>query len=186
VADGSIVVPADGTIVAGGDTDNVTIRGATLNAGTYTGTSGKLAIDDTDGGEIEVNNGGTIEIAGGGNLEFTVAATSVIFNENSSLYVKADTGLFGEADQTDTKVSVTGASEGTATVVESADAEWTITDADPGTGDEIEVILGKLKLALTGSSGITDVAGEDADTEAAPGKLIAGPGTTITFAGTGP
>jgi hypothetical protein len=180
VADGSIIVPAEGSIVAGTGTDTITITGATLGAGTYTATAGQLSLSTT--AVITVDGG--IDIAGAGDLALTLAATSVIFNENSYLDVKDATGKFGEADPTDTKVSVTGAAgNGKATVVKGAGNDWTITDDAAGTA-AVTVILGTLKLALTGTTAITNIAGTDASGEAAPGKLIAGPGTTITFDGT--
>jgi hypothetical protein len=177
----SIVVLANGSIVAGTGADTVTITGATLGAGTYTAGNDQLSLTTT--AVITVDGG--IDIAGGGDLALDVAATKVIFNENSYLDVKDAAGQFGEASQGDTKVSVTGAAgNGKATVVKGAGNEWTITDDATGTA-AVTVILGTLKLALTGTSAITNIAGTDASGEAAPGKLIAGPGTTITFGGTG-
>ena len=188
-ADASIIVPGTGgSIVAGGDDDNVTITGAVLKAGTYTGTSGKLSLSTT--AVIEVANGGAIAVAGSGDLELTLAATKVVLLAGGAVDVKAGTGKFGEATQANTKLTVgTAAAPNTptkATVVkDGASAVWTVTSTtETGTG-ETNVILGTLKLAITGTSNVDGAAGAAADGSAAAGKLVAGQGTVLTFIGTG-
>jgi hypothetical protein len=186
-ADGSIIVPADGSIVAGGETNNVTIKGATLGAGKYTGTDGKLAIDDTDGGEIEVNNGGTIEIAGSGNLEFEKAAIKVTLKEGGSLDVKSADGKFGASTLTNTTITVEnsgGPGAATKATKSGSSPNWTVTTEAGATGESLtEIILGK--LTLPSSTGALNAAGCTQASTGAAGKLTAGTKTVIIFAGTG-
>jgi hypothetical protein len=183
---GSVTVPASAaSIVAGGETNNVTITGATLKPGVYTGASGKLSLSTT--AEIAVANGGAIDIAGTGDLELTAATSKVTLNAGGAIDVKAATGAFGEATQTETLVTV-AASSATDTPakadITNTDTTWTVT-ATAGTGSAAtNIILGKLKLALTGTAAINNASGADAESSAAAGKLIAGTGTVITFIGT--
>jgi hypothetical protein len=189
-ADDSIVVPttADGgSIVAGGTENKVTIAGATLGKGTYTATTGKLSLGTT--AVIKVDGG--IEIAGTGNLELTLAATKVVLNASAVLDVKAATGKFGEATQAETLVSVAG-DQGNAKVVKDAmGAIWTVSDDDTGTDISTaanNIVLGTLVLDFDGTSAVNNDPCATTGTpnpNAAPGKLITGAGTTITFIGTG-
>ncbi|MDR0637796.1 MAG: hypothetical protein LBG27_02655 [Spirochaetaceae bacterium] len=187
----SITVPADGGVVAGGTTDKVTITGATLKPGTYTGTTGKLALSANT--EIEVADNGAIEIAGTGDLNLTESTSKVVLNAGGAIDVKAATGKFGEATQTETKVTVgTAANPSTATkaAVVKADTVWTVTTDAAGTDISApadKIILGTFAVDFAGTSNV-DVdpciaATADSKTAAA-GKLVAGAGTAITFIGT--
>jgi hypothetical protein len=98
--------------------------------------------------------------------------------------VKDATGKFGEATQSDTKVSVSGSEGSGKALITNAGTVWTVTDDSTGTTSEVAIILGTLKLALTGNVAISAKPGAAASTGAAAGKLIAGTGTTITFIGT--
>jgi hypothetical protein len=181
--DNTIEATATGAKIVVGTTaaNQITITGSVLGEGAYTGTDGKLSLA---AGEITVGDGGVITIEGAGNLEFTVAASTVILSAGGAIDVKAATGKFGEASQTDTKITVTG-TEGKAEVVKDG-TTWTVTD--DGTGTDIsttgKIILGTLTLGFNGTSAVNNAAGADAALNAAAGKLIAGPDTTITFIGT--
>jgi hypothetical protein len=182
-ANGSIDVTAEGaSIVTTGTANKVTITGATLKAGIYTGTDGRLSLSTT--AEIEVADGGMIEIAGAGNLELTGATSKVVLKEGGAIDVKADTGNFGEASQTDTKVTVAASSAPTATkatITEAPTKVWTVTSVGTGGTGATNIILGTLKLAITGTSDVNAVVG--ASDSGAVGKLITGTGTVITFIG---
>jgi hypothetical protein len=179
-----IIVPADGSIVAGASATAITIAGAKLKPGTYTyaAVGTKLSLGTT--AVIEVDGG--IEIAGAGDLELLLAATSVVFNEGSYLDVQHATGKFGEATQTETQVTVAGDKAKAKVEKDAANAIWTV--SDDGTGTNIstsgKIVLGTLTLDFDGTSAVTTDACA-ASSSAAPGKLITGPGTTITFIGTG-
>jgi hypothetical protein len=114
----------------------------------------------------------------------TAAATTVTLNAGSALDVLATTGKFGEATQTDTKVSVTGSNSGKAKV-EANSTVWTVTDDSTGTdiSSSDKIVLGTLTLDFNGTSAVTDDACAASDSAAA-GKLVVGAGTTITFKGT--
>jgi hypothetical protein len=184
-ANAYITVPADGSIVAGASDNAITIAGAKLKPGTYTYTASgtKLSLGTT--AEIEVDGG--IEIAGAGDLELTLAATSVVFNENSYLDVQDATGSFGEGTQTNTKITVAGTLSKAKVEKDAAGDIWTVS-AD-GTGTDISaaasnIVLGTLALDFVGTSAVTNDPCANADTAAAPGKLVTGTDTTITFIGT--
>jgi hypothetical protein len=131
---------------------------------------------------------GGIDIAGVGDLALTLAATKVIFNENSYLDVKDAAGKFGEADQTETKITVAGTGLNVNAAVTNDGTTWTVTAAETGTNiTSAPIILGTLALGFNGESPVSTAPGAEADADPAkaPGKLIAGAGTTITFIGTG-
>jgi hypothetical protein len=179
-------------IVAGGSSNKVTITGAVLKAGAYTGTDGKLSLGDTT--EIEVN-GGQIVIAGSGELELTEVTSKVVLNANSALDVLSVSGKFGEATQEETKITVAAAdvpaTPTKAGVVKApALAEWTVT-TDGSTGVDIsdaesKIILGTFAVDFDGTSAVNadECVAATADSKtAAAGKLVAGAGTIITFTG---
>jgi hypothetical protein len=182
----SVTVPADGSIVVGDNDNQVTITGAVLKAGTYTGATAQLSLSTT--AVIEVANEGKIAVAGSGDLELTLAATKVVLLAGGAVDVKAATGKFGEATQANTKVTVgTAAAPDTPTKAliakDGPNPVWTVTTDTVGTG-ETNVILGTLKLVITGTSEVTTQVGAAAGGDSAAGKLVAGAGTAITFIGT--
>ncbi|MDR3161006.1 MAG: hypothetical protein LBU28_05255, partial [Spirochaetaceae bacterium] len=107
-----------------------------------------------------------------------------VLTDGGAIAVSSATGKFGEATQTDTKITIAG-SDGNAKV-EAAGTIWTV--SDDATGTDIsstgEIVLGTLTLDFDGTSAVTAAAGA-VSTSAAAGKLIAGEDTTITFIGTG-
>jgi hypothetical protein len=189
----SIDVTAEGaSIVAGGTTNKVTITGATLKPGTYTGTDGKLSLDDAT--EIEVANGGKIEVAGaGGDLVLTKTASKVVLKAGGTIDVKDAGGKFGEADQTDTKVTVAASSApstATKAKVAKVGTVWTVTTDGIGTNISVKenrIRLGTFALDFDGTSEVNEdacIASTAESATAAAGKLITGAGTVITFIGT--
>jgi hypothetical protein len=187
-AGNSIAVTGEGSsIVVGGSVKPVTITGATLKPGTYTGTDGKLSLSTT--AVIEVVSGGKIEITGEGDLELTMAATKVVLNAGSSLDVLAATGKFGEATQTDTKITVAAATDATTATKAKVDADsttWTVTTDETGTDISAsdKIVLGTLTLDFDGTNEVSVDACAVSGTAAA-GELIVGADTVITFIGTG-
>ena len=184
-----IVPPTGGSIVAGASTDTVTITGATLKPGTYTGAATGLSTI----GEIEVAGAGKIDIAGNGDLALTAAATKVVLLAGATIDVKAATGKFGEATQTNTKVTVgTAAAPTTPTkaTVENSGTTWTVTTDITGTNISAvgkRIFLGAFALDFDGTNDVEEdacIASTANEGTAAAGKIVAGTGTAITFIGT--
>jgi fibronectin-binding autotransporter adhesin len=186
--DATITVSGEGSsIVAGGTPPQVSIAGATLKPGKYTGATDGLTIDDTAGGEIEVD--GTIDIAGAGDLKFNKAAAKVTLKAGGSIDVKVNTGKFGASTLTNTTITVENSDDpGNATKAtkNGTSPDWTVTTEPVATGTGVslaEIILGKLKLPVsTNALNATACTGESSG---AIGKLTAGTKTVIIFAGTG-
>ncbi|MDR1231111.1 MAG: hypothetical protein LBK61_06900 [Spirochaetaceae bacterium] len=135
---------------------------------------------------------GTLSIADSADAKvlLTNASTKVVLNADSTLDV-GQSGKFGTATPTDTKISVAASSApGTPTKAKSEknDETWTITTDGNGadfSSDDSTPILGNVKIAVNGSQDVNGVACADNSDSTAAGKLKAGSNTTITFTGTG-
>ncbi|MDR0638633.1 MAG: hypothetical protein LBG27_07015 [Spirochaetaceae bacterium] len=150
------------------------------------GADAELIVDDAALTVGQLTVSGKLSIEGAGNVLLTADATKIIVNPTGSIDVRDADGTFGEATAAETKISITGSNSGKATVVESPAAVWTVTD--DSTGRDIsstgKIVLGKLTLDFDGTSPVTGDPCAASATAAAAGKLVAGAGTTITFAGT--
>jgi filamentous hemagglutinin len=180
-ANGSIDVTVIGASITAGTNPLVTIAGSELKPGAYTATATGPSLA---AGEIAVAEGGLITIAGAGELMLTLAASKVALNAGGVIAVSSATGKFGEATQTDTKITIAG-TDGKAKV-EAAGTVWTVSDDSAGTdiSSTGKIVLGTLPLSFDETSAVTAAAGALAATSAG-GTLIAGEDTTITFIGTG-
>jgi hypothetical protein len=132
---------------------------------------------------------GTLEIVGNGSVVLGAAAHSVVLNAGGKLDVKAATGKFGEASQTDTKVTVAASSASTTptkALVVKAGTVWTVTTDNEGTNisSEGKIRLGTLTLDFNGTSAVNADPCAASAGDAAVGSLVAGAGTVITFIGT--
>jgi hypothetical protein len=204
VGEGGTLVLGDGSVLD----DDVAITVAafgSVNGTVFPGATSITAIGDGEFtiGSLTVPAGavftvaceltvtGTLAIEGDGSVGLALAADKVILPVGGALDVKHATGSFGEATQSDTKVTVVASGNPTATPAAGTKngTMWTVTTASSGDGTDFSstpIILGTLKYATNNSTAAVDgTACADADTAAAAGKLVAGTGTTITFAGDG-
>jgi hypothetical protein len=180
-AGASSAVVKGGTDTAVSISKDATLSGIKIKAGTTLTVATGATL--TVGGLLTVD--GTLSIAGTGNVLLTAATTSVVVNAGGAIDVLAATGKFGEATQTATKITVAGTATNAKVDVTSTGV-WTVTTHATGTdisGTGDEIVLGTLALNFDGTSAVTAVACVASTTSAAAGKLIAGAGTTITFAG---
>jgi hypothetical protein len=173
-----VVYPGATTITAIGDGE-LTITNLTVPAEWVFTVAEKLTVT------------GILAIEGDGSVVLTLAADKVILPAGSALDVKDKTGSFGEANQTDTKVTVTTDSSTTATQAAGVKngTTWTVTTASSGSGTNFSgapIILGTLKYATDNvSTAVNGTACAEAGVDATTGKLVVGTGTVITFTGDG-
>jgi hypothetical protein len=178
----SIVVPADGSIVAGGTTNKVTITGATLKAGTYTALDNASATLTLAGNtEIEVADGGSVAIGTAGQIVFTDGASKISLLAGGSLTSSAAGTLIKatESNSNNVELSVMAAGAATSAKVDTVGTVYTVTTATPGTAGSI--IVGNAKWETATNS--TAISGQKATTPTAgAGTLKAGEGTTLILA----
>jgi hypothetical protein len=188
-----VVLTPTATAVLTYTTDKIALTEANLDL-----TSGELSIpagkEFSTAKEFKVGTAltvdGTLTVDGeNGDVLLTDATTKVVLNVGSTLAVTNANGKFGEATPADTKITVAASSApGTPTKAKSSadNTTWTIT-TEATTGDNFTdgklPILGKLKIAIDGTSAVDGKACDSGD--GAIGTLKAGEGTTITFTGTG-